>query len=185
MAKKDMNLVVAYFPSADEAHAAGKEIKQWDKDLKAIDLGAMSIITMNKKGELKHDKVGDRAGGKGAKWGTIAGAALGILTGGVTLVGGALVGLAVGGLGGSVFHKNIGMTDEDEARLENHLKEGGAALAIMMDEDELEGTISQLNRLQAKVDTYNVPQQVLDDVERTAKGDMLIKDLAAKYTSQT
>ena len=178
MAEKDSELVIAYFPSADEAQAAGKQLKEWDKDVKHVELGAISILTMDDKGKLKEEKIGARAGGKGAKWGVPAGAALGILSGGATLIGGALVGLAAGGLGGSLFHKKIGMSDKDQAKLVNHLKDGGAALAIMLDLEEMEATISQLNRLGAEVATYNIPQQVLDDVQRTAKGDQVIHDLA-------
>ena len=178
MAEKDSELVIAYFPSADEAQAAGKQLKEWDKDVKHVELGAISILTMDDKGKLKEEKIGARAGGKGAKWGVPAGAALGILSGAATLIGGALVGLAAGGLGGSLFHKKIGMSDEDQAKLVNHLKDGGAALAIMLDLEEMEATISQLNRLGAEVATYNIPQQVLDDVQRTAKGDQVIHDLA-------
>lgn len=174
MAEKDTELIIAYFPTADEAQAAGQHLKDWDKERKDIKLGAMSIMTMNESGELKEDQVGVRKTGKGAKWGVIAGAALGILSGGATLIGGALVGLAAGALGGSLFHKKIGMTDEDQQRLEKHLKDGGAALAVMMDLDEMESTIHELNKLDADVATYNVPQEVLDDMERMAKsGDVL------------
>ena len=183
MAEKDSELVIAYFPSADEAQEAGKQLKEWDKENKHLKLGAISILTMNDKGKLKEDKVGARAGGKGAKWGVVAGAALGILSGGATLIGGALVGLAAGGLGGSLFHKKIGMNDEDQAKLEKHLKDGGAALAVMMNQEEMEATVSQLNRLGAEVATYNIPQQVLDDVEREAKGEALIHDLAERDQS--
>ncbi len=183
MAEKDNELVIAYFPSAEEAESAGQHLKAWDEERKDIELGAMSIITMNDKGDLKEEKVGARSGRKGAKWGAIAGAALGILSGGVTLIGGAIVGLAAGGLGGSFFHKAIGMDDADQARLENHLKEGGAALAVMMDDDELEATITELKRKNVAVDTYNVPQKVLDDMERMAKGDQVIHELAEKYSS--
>ena len=104
MAEKDSELVIVYFPSADEAQAAGKQLKEWDKDVKHVELGAISILTMDDKGKLKEEKIGARAGGKGAKRGVPAGAALGILSGGATLIGGALVGLAAGGLGGSLFH---------------------------------------------------------------------------------
>jgi len=183
MAEKDSELIIAYFPSADEAQAAGGHLKEWDKERKDIKLGAISIMTMDDKGKLKEDKVGARAGGKGAKWGVLAGAALGILSGGATLIAGALVGLVAGGLGGSLFHKKIGMNDEDQAKLEKHLKDGGAALAVMMDFDEMESTLSELAKLDAEVATYNVPQQVLDDMERMAKGDEVIHDLAQTYQS--
>lgn len=183
MAENYTNLLVSYFPTAVEAEAAAKQLKAWDKEIEEIDLGAISVITMNEHGQLKEDKVGKNVEGLGAKWGLIAGAALGILGGGLTLIAGALVGLAVGGLGGAFFHRSIGMSDEDRARLKNHLQEGGAALAVMVDEVEMEGTIDELERLNASVDTYNVPQQVLDDMERMAKGDMLIHELAAKHNA--
>lgn len=181
--EKDSQLIIAYFPSPDEAHAAGEHLKDWDKERKDIELGAMSIVTMDEKGELKEDAVGARKTGKGAKWGVLAGAALGILTGGVGLIGGALVGLAAGALGGSLFHKKIGMTDEDQAKLEKHLKEGGAALAVMMDLDEMEGTLYELNSLDADVATYTVPQEVLDDMERMAKSKEVYQDRIEKDQS--
>ncbi len=39
------------------------------------------------------------------------GAVTGILSGGVTLIGGALAGAAGGAVLGALFHKNIGLTD--------------------------------------------------------------------------
>ena len=124
MANKNRNLILSYFPTAEAADKAGDQLKQWDKDNKDVKLGGMGILTM-KDGKLKTHKVGRRAGGTGAKWGLILGAAAGILSGGITLVGGALAGLAAGAVGGSLFHKKLGMTDDDKARLENHLADGG------------------------------------------------------------
>lgn len=181
--EKDSQLLIAYFPTADEAHKAGESLKDWDKERKDIELGAMSIVTMDAKGEIKEDKVGARKTGKGAKWGLLAGAALGILSGGVTLIGGALVGLAAGALSGSFMHKDIGMTDEDQERLQKHLNEGHAALAVMMDLDEMESTIHELNKLGADVATYNVPQDVLEGMERMYKAGDVIRDRIDKDTS--
>lgn len=181
--EKDNYLLLARFPTSEEAHEAGEHLKEWDKDFKEVELGAMSIITMNDKGELVEDKVGARKTGKGAKWGMLAGAALGILSGGVTLIGGALVGLAAGALGGTMFHKSIGMSDDDQALLEEHLKEGGAALAVMMDLDEMEGTIHELNKLGAEVATYNVPPEVLEDLNRMYKSEDVLREHIAKDQS--
>ena len=30
--KRDSHLIVAQFPTAEEAHAAGQHLKEWDKD---------------------------------------------------------------------------------------------------------------------------------------------------------
>ena len=80
MSNKNRNLIVAYFDTADEADAVAVKLKHWDKDHKEIKLGGMGIITMED-GKLKTDKVGARAAGTGAKWGTILGAAGGLAAG--------------------------------------------------------------------------------------------------------
>jgi uncharacterized membrane protein/predicted flap endonuclease-1-like 5' DNA nuclease len=168
MANKNRNLILSYFPTAEAADKAGDHLKQWDKDNKDVKLGGMGILTI-KDGKLKTHKVGRRAGGTGAKWGLILGAAAGILSGGITLVGGALAGLAAGAVGGSLFHKKLGMTDDDKARLENHLADGGAALAVMVDDDELEPTRAEIYSLGGQVEHYVVPEETMDELEGTAE----------------
>ena len=153
MANKNRNLIVAYFDNADAADDAAKQLKHWDKDESDIKLGGMGIITMED-GKLKTHKVGARAAGTGAKWGTILGAtgglatgimvAAGVLTGGIGLIPGAIAGLAAGAGAGALFHKKIGMTDADRVRLEDHLRNGGAALAVMADAVEVEPTKAEI-----------------------------------------
>jgi hypothetical protein len=75
------------------------------------------------------------------------GATLGILSGGVTLIGGALVGVTAGALTGALFHKGVGLSDDDKNRLEEHLMNGGAAVVAMADEDEVAATAEELTRL--------------------------------------
>lgn len=106
------NLVVDYFVSADKADDAADALKAWDKGHKDIELGGIAVLTW-RDGKMKTRKVGTRDTGKGAGWGTALGAVVGVLSGGVTLIGGALVGAAVGAVTGSFFHKGLGMTDAD------------------------------------------------------------------------
>jgi uncharacterized membrane protein len=176
MANKNRNLIVAYFPDEDAADAAARQLKHWDKGTKEVKLGGMGIITQ-KKGKLKTHYVGARAGGTGAKWGTILGATgglatgvmvvTGVLTGGLGLIPGAIAGLAVGTVGGSLFHKRIGMTDDDRARLEAYLANGGAALAVMADDAEVEPTKAEIAGLGGKVEQYTLPDDVLEEVDET------------------
>jgi uncharacterized membrane protein len=176
MANKNRNLIVAYFPDEDAADAAARQLKHWDKGTKEVKLGGMGIITQ-KKGKLKTHYVGARAGGTGAKWGTILGATgglatgvmvvTGVLTGGLGLIPGAIAGLAVGTVGGSLFHKRIGMTDNDRARLEAYLANGGAALAVMADDAEVEPTKAEIAGLGGKVEQYTLPDDVLEEVDET------------------
>ncbi len=125
MADKNQHVIIGYFPLTDKADMAANQLKEWDRANDAIKLGGIGILTWEG-GKIKTRKVGARAGGKGARWGVALGAVTGILSGGVTLIGGALAGAAAGGVGGSLFHRSLGLTDEDKARLEKHLQGGGA-----------------------------------------------------------
>ena len=78
MSKKTDQLLIAYFPTAEAAHEAAKEVKEWDKNLIKIDLGAIGILTMDEDGKVKTENIGDRATGKGAKWGLVVGAVTGV-----------------------------------------------------------------------------------------------------------
>lgn len=174
MANKNRNLIVAYFADVDTADTAAQQLKHWDKSIKEIKLGGMGIVT-EENGELKTHLVGSRAAGTGAKWGTIIGATgglatgvmavMGVLTGGLGLIPGAIAGLAVGTASGALLHKRIGMTDEDRARLQAHLKDGGAALAVMVDDYEIESTRKEIADLGGDVDHFVLPEQVMDEVE--------------------
>lgn len=175
MSDEKNNLIIAYFASEAAAKEAAEAIKEWDKDLGAIDLGAIGILSMDKKGKLKTHKVGEHATGSGAKWGTAIGAAAGILTGGIGLIGGAVVGLTIGSIAGAFFHKKLGMDDAEKARLEEHLKGGGAALAVMTNAHDVSAVRDKLGFLGGESATYAVPTEVVaeleaaDDTENTAE----------------
>ncbi len=168
MANKNRNLIIAYFPNKEEAEKSAKHLKVWDQDRGDVKLGGVGIVTVNDKGKLKTQKVGSRAGGTGAKWGTILGVTAGILSGGVTLIGGAVVGLAAGTVAGALFHKKIGMDDESKDRLMQHLQDGGAALAVMADDDEVESTKYELRSLGGAVENYLLPEETMDELEAAA-----------------
>lgn len=174
MANKNRNLIVAYFADVDTADTAAQQLKHWDKSIKEIKLGGMGIVT-EENGELKTHLIGSRAAGTGAKWGTIIGATgglatgvmavMGVLTGGLGLIPGAVAGLAVGTASGALFHKRIGMTDEDRARLAAHLKDGGAALAVMVDDYEVDSTRKEIADLGGDVEYFILPEDVVVEVD--------------------
>lgn len=187
MANKNRNLIVAYFPSVEAADAAAQQLKHWDQDAQELKLGGMGIITLED-GELKVHKVGARAAGTGAKWGAVLGATGGLavgglvaaaaMTGGLALLPAAgyalLAGLETGAVGGllgagvgELFHKRIGMTDADRSRIHDHLARGGAALAVMADDDEVEPTKAEIAALGGDVEHYAIPEHVMDEVDET------------------
>ena len=167
MSNKNRNLIVAYFDSVDAADAAAVKLKLWDKVRKDIKLGGMGIVTLEGD-KLKTHKVGARATGTGAKWGTILGATGGlaavVLTGGTALIPAAIAGMGTGAVGGSLFHKRVGLDDADQARLTKHLQDGGAALAVMADDFEVEPTKAEIALLGGDVEHYTVPDEVMREV---------------------
>ena len=162
---KNKNLIIACFPEAKAAKAAAKKLKQWDNVTKDIKLGGIGVVTLDKKGKIKIHKAGERTTSTGAKWGVALGAAAGILTGGIGLVGGVVAGAAVGAVGGALFHKSLGMEDDDKARLEAHLQNGGAALVVMVDEYEVGPTRAELTDLGGAVEHYAVSEATVAHLE--------------------
>ena len=121
---KTNHVIIAYFDNRDQAATVADEIKDWDKANDAIKLGGIGILTSSKKGKIKTQKVSRVSGGRGAKVGLALGAVAGILSGGVTLVGGAVGGAVVGAVGGKLLYKDLGLNDADRARLEQNLGGG-------------------------------------------------------------
>ena len=166
MAKnKNSNVIIDYFDGADKADDAADSLKEWDKEHKDVKLGGIAILTWQD-GKMKTRKVGTRDTGKGAGWGTALGAVVGVLSGGVTLIGGALVGAAAGGATGAFFHKGVGLSDADKTQLEEKLKNGGAALVVMASDDEVQPTKDFLNGLNnGEVQDYQVPDDSAEKLE--------------------
>lgn len=167
MSNKNKHVIISYFPTREDAVDAAKQLKKWDKANKDIKLGGIGVLTW-RKNKIKTQKVGARAGGSGAKWGIALGAVTGILSGGVTLIGGAIAGAVGGGVLGALFHKNLGLSDADKERLEEHLKGGGAAVVVMSDEVEVYPTSAELTRLGGKVEHFQVPEETMEVVEKSS-----------------
>ena len=68
-------------------------------------------------------------------------------------------------LAGALFHKNLGLGDEDKARLEQRLQDGGAAVVVMADEEEVEPTQAELASLGGEVENYKVPEETMNQME--------------------
>ncbi len=189
MSNKNRNLIVAYYESADAADEAAQKLKLWDKAVDEIKLGGMGIITLQGD-KLKTHKVGARASGTGAKWGTILGAtgglAVGVLTGGIGLIPGAIAGMGLGAGTGALFHKRVGLSDADQAKLTKHLHDGGAALAVMADDDEVDPTKAEIALLGGAVEHYTVPDEVMREVAETheaiAEAQAKVEDHFSDYT---
>ena len=131
MAKKQ--LVLGFFVSEAAADEAVSKIKQWDKASKEVKLGAIGVLVKDDKGKIKTQKLGQKKTGTFAVLGALAG----VLSGGVTVLGGAVV----GGILGAFFHKGLGLSKDDLARIGKELDGGKAAVGILAHADEAAGDL--------------------------------------------
>ena len=174
---KTNHVIIAYFSNKDQAATAGDEIKEWDKANDAIKLGGVGVLTW-KDGKVKTHKISRVHAGRGAKWGVALGATAAILSGGVTLVGGAVVGAAAGAVGAKLFHQSLGLSDEDQARLEKNLAGGQAALVVMAAENEVDATKAELAALGGHVEDYKVPEATMAQVDAATGIEEEVPELA-------
>lgn len=177
MANKNDQMVVAYYDNAYAAEAAAEALKKWDKANDDIKLGAIGIITLNREnGEIEVKEIGERNTKKGALWGTAIGAGLGILTAGLALIPGLIIGAAVGAGAGAMDHKSLGMSDADRDALAEHLKHGGAALGVMCDDFEVEETAGKLAEEGGKTAEYVLEAEAATAVQVFAEAQKAATD---------
>ncbi len=166
---KNDTLVIAFYVNTSAAKAVANDLKDWDKANDDIKLGAIGVITLDEEtGKVRVDEVGERKTGKGAMWGTAIGAGLGILTAGIALIPGMLVGAAVGAGAGALDHKSLGMSDDDAYQMANNLKNGGAALGVMCDSFEVAATKAKMIAEGGTVDHWAVPEETGEALAATA-----------------
>jgi uncharacterized membrane protein len=150
-------LVLAYFDAEGSADSAVEAIKAWDKAEKEIKLGAIGVLVKDEQGKVKTHKLGKRHTGTGA---VLLGVAA-MLSGGLTVLGGAVL----GGLVGFFFHKGLGMKKDDIARLSTHLDGGKAAVGVLAKEEMAQAIAAKLTELGGVVETYEVSEEAEAHVE--------------------
>jgi len=153
MAKQQ--LILAFFANEAAADQAVTEIKQWDKASKEIKLGSIGVLVKDDKGKIKTQK----AGARHTKTGAAAGVLAAVLSGGVSLAGGVLVGSLVG----AFIHKGLGMSKEDLARIGGELDGGKAAVAVLAAPDEAAAVSAKLANLGGTTETHEVTEEALEE----------------------
>jgi uncharacterized membrane protein len=153
MAKKQ--LVLAFYANEAAADGAVEEIKKWDKASKEIKLGSIGVLVKDEKGKVKTHKLGARHTTTGAAAGVLAA----VLSGGVSLVGGVVLGSLVG----AFIHKGLGMSKEDLARIGGELDGGKAAVAVLAAPDEAVAVSAKLANLGGATETHEVTEEALEE----------------------
>lgn len=145
----DRQLVLAIFPdevAADNAAVALKESGIAHGD-------AIGILALDSNGKLKQDKVGARSTGKGAAVGGV------IAVFSTAVMGPAvLAGMAVGAL----HHKNLGLSDEDKARLTEELNSGKAAVGVLAHDDNASAISDRLSQLGGAPESLELTDEALE-----------------------
>jgi hypothetical protein len=158
--KKDKNeqVIVAIFDSYVAADKAVALLQEWDNANEEIKLGAVGTMT-RKDGKVK-TQIG-RNTGKGAVVGTTIGVIAAILSGGLTLIGGVLVGGATGGVVGAFMKKSTHLNKDEIEQIGKELDAGRVAVVVTCDEHEVAPTRDQLMKTGGKVRHYEVPQEAI------------------------
>jgi len=161
MAKKNQQLVLAFFDNEAAADAAVAELKKWDKATEDIKLGAIGVLVKDDKGKIKTHKLGSRKTATGA----ILFGLIGLLSGGMTVVGG----LIFGAIAGSLFHKGLGLSKEDLDRIGKELDGGKAAVALVANAAEADAVSAKLAELGGKPETHEVTDEAVEQATEAAE----------------
>lgn len=153
-------LVLAIFPNEVAADDAVTQLKAWDKANDDIKLGAIGVLVKNEKGEIKQHKLGKRH----TKTGALVFGLAGLLSGGMTVLGGAVF----GGVLGSFFRTGLGMSKEDLARLDDDLNGGKAAVAVLAEPDEAPAVWDKLAELGGAPEVHEVAAGVVEGATAVA-----------------
>jgi uncharacterized membrane protein len=159
MAKKQ--LVLAFFKNEAAADEAANNLKHWDKASKEVKLGAIAVLVKDDKGKIKTQKLGQRRTGAGAVLGALAA----VLTGGISVLWGAVG----GGILGAFFHKGLGLSKDDLTRIDSELDGGKAAVGILAKPDEAAGVSAKLAELGGVPESHEVSDEALEQVEVAAE----------------
>lgn len=158
---KNKQLVLAFFDSETAADQAVSNLKAWDKASNDIQLGAIGVLVKDAQGKIKTQKLGSRKWGIGA----ILGALAAVLSGGMTLVGGAVL----GGLVGAFFHSGLGMSKDDLTRIGKELDNGRAAVGVLANDAEAASVSAKLAELGGKPETHAVSDEAVQEATTAAQ----------------
>jgi uncharacterized membrane protein len=159
----DKQLVIAFFENEDAADKAAEEIREWDKGRGDLEIDSIGILVKDDKGKIKKHKLGKRKTGTGVVLGAIAA----ILSGGLALIGG----VVIGGLLGSLFHKGLGFSKDDLARIDSELDEGKAAVCIVTLYSEAATFSNKLAALGGEPEVHVVTEEALEHAHAAAEED--------------
>jgi hypothetical protein len=158
----DMQLVLSIFDDEAAADSAVQSLKNWDGYSDTIKLGAIGVLVLDDKGQIKEHKLGPRSGGKGAGIGLV----LAVIAPPTLLAG--LVG---GGLVGHFHHPGLGLDRATRDRIIAELSGGKAAVGVMALPQQAQVISETLTDLGGAVEVHDVSDEALEAVATVAPAD--------------
>lgn len=152
-------LVLGFFPNEAAADAAVETLKGWDKMTAEVKLGAIGVLVADEKGQIKEHKLGARSTKKGAGIGLVL-----AVVAPPTL----LVGLVGGGILGRFHHQGLGLKADDRERIGVGLKDGKAAVGVLVSAGQAEAVSAKLTELGAASEVHEVSDEALEAVAAAA-----------------
>jgi hypothetical protein len=152
-------LVLAIFPDEAAADAAVETLKGWDAITDDVKLGAIGVLVADDQGQIKEHKLGARS--------TKTGAGIGLLLA-VVAPPTLLVGLVGGGILGRFHHQGLGLKAADRERIGVGLKDGKAAVGVLVPAGQAETVSGKLAELGAAAEVHEVSDEALEAVAAAA-----------------
>lgn len=164
---KNDQVVIAFFPSVEDAERAVDTLKMWDDASNDVKLGAVGTIV--KEGDDVKTHIGRKTGK-----GLAVGAVLGVLAaalGPVGWIGGAVAGGALGGVVGSFLKKSVNLDKEAIAKIGAELERGQVAVVVACDDFEVGPTSDQLAMVGGTVHHFEVPAEAIEEASRSMEAE--------------
>jgi hypothetical protein len=155
----DQQLVLGIFADEAAADAAVESLKAWDAASQEVKLGAVGVLVVDEKGQIKEHKLGARSGHKGAGIGLVL-----AIVAPPTL----LAGIVGGGILGHFHHKGLGIQAEDKERIGAELAGGKAAVGVLAAAAESDAITAKLTELGGTAEVHDVSDEALEAVAAAA-----------------
>lgn len=152
---KNQQLVLGFFESEAAANHAVEELKGFDKVVEGVKFDNIGVLVKDDKGKVKAKMDGPRRTGAGILLGALAA----VLTGGLSLI----AGVVLGGALGHFAHKSLGMSKDDLARISKELDGGKAAVGVLVNENEAKAVTAWMETVGGKPETHQVSEEATND----------------------
>jgi len=153
----DKQVVLAIFPDEAAADAAVESLKTWAK-YSHEKLDAIGVLALDADGKVKDQKLGKHTVGKGAGIGLVLAMATPV---------GLAAGVIAGGVLGAAHTKGLGLTDDNREQLGLALKDGKAAVGVLVDLHEAEALYAELTQLGGTVQLLATSEAALAEAAMT------------------